>query len=75
MHIIFYFLVFIENENVIELLLKHGADIDGKDAFSFTPLQYASVSDNIQALRILLKYSKDNIEVTNFITYKHCVFH
>eukprot|EP00111_Clytia_hemisphaerica_P024707 TCONS_00072807-protein len=50
------------DENVIEILLKHGADIDAKDSFHYTPLQYAAVSGNVDALRILLNHFKENIE-------------
>jgi len=58
-----------KGENVISMLLDNGADVNAKDAFSFTPLQYAAHTGNVEALRILLNCSKDNLEVIKTFTF------
>ena len=44
---------------IVDLLIKHGADVFIKDYKQFLPLHYAVVKDHIQVLRYLYT-NKDN---------------
>ena len=39
-----------------ELILKHGANINHADKFKRTPLHYACIVDNKEAIAVLIKH-------------------
>ena len=53
-------------EDVITFLLNHGADINATDDYRQTPLNYAAVKGNIEAISLLLKSPDVNKEVCVF---------
>lgn len=44
---------------VLESLLRHGANVDAVDAFGVTPLMYAANSDHGDAAGLLCDYGAD----------------
>ncbi len=42
--------------DIMILLLEHGADIDQQDADGFTPLYHAVIADDLEGVKLLLKY-------------------
>jgi ankyrin repeat protein len=48
-----------KNKNIVELLLKHKADVNSKDAFNTTALMYAASSGNREIVELLLSYRAD----------------
>ena len=52
-----------EVEDVITFLLNHGADINATDNYNQTPLNYAAVKGNLEAISLLLKWPNVNKEV------------
>ena len=52
-----------EVENVITYLLNHGAEINATDNYNQTPLNYAAVKGNNEAITLLLKWPGIDPEV------------
>jgi len=48
-----------KNKKIVELLLKHKADVNSKDAFNTTALMYAASSGNKEIVELLLSYGAD----------------
>ena len=46
-------------QQVIELLAKHGANLDAPDAYGYTPLMQCTVADNPVLVKLLLKLGAD----------------
>ncbi|KAI2466720.1 hypothetical protein F4781DRAFT_404907 [Annulohypoxylon bovei var. microspora] len=57
-------IVFYEQEAMIDILIKHGADIHGTDAWECTVLHYACYTRRIRAVELLLNHGAD-IEAKN----------
>ena len=53
----------LQDENVLSLLLKYGADINAQDVYGLTPLHVAAQKGNISALYILLQNPNLDLEV------------
>ena len=53
--------------DVITYLLKCGANINAVDNYNQTPLNYAAVKGNIEAMAILLKWPGIDVEVLVFL--------
>ena len=50
----------VENQNsVVGLLLKHGADVNVRDDFNNTAIHHAVMRGNIEATRLLINYGAD----------------
>lgn len=49
-----------EVENVICYLLNNGADINALDNYNQTPLNYAAIRGNVDAVTILLNWTTNN---------------
>lgn len=49
------------NVKVIELLVKHGADVNAVDGYNTTPLHYAEMSGNVRAIEFLVKFVPENL--------------
>lgn len=57
--------------DVITYLLKCGANINAVDNYNQTPLNYAAVKGNIEAMAILLKWPGIDVEVLIFFFFNH----
>ena len=55
--------------DVITYLLKCGANINAVDNYNQTPLNYAAVKGNIEAMAILLKWPGIDVEVLIFFFF------
>ena len=49
----------IGDEQIIELLVKHGADVNACDAYGFTPLQLAAIQGNMSVVKKLVELKAD----------------
>ena len=48
-----------ENTEIIDLLVKHGADVNARDAEGFTPLRVAAIHGNMQVVKKLVDLEAD----------------
>jgi ankyrin repeat protein len=48
-----------KNRQIVQLLLKFGADVDAADSESFTALMYAAIGGDIEIVRLLLEKNPD----------------
>lgn len=62
-----------EEDDIITLLLHHGANINALDAYKLTPLRYAAQKGSVPALTTLLKNKDIDVKVTFtcFILKRH----
>jgi ankyrin repeat protein len=57
-----HFSVIKKKSNIVDFLIKNGADVNKKDNFCNTPLHYAVISNDISTLKILLS---QNVEINS----------
>ncbi len=44
---------------MVEMLVKHGADVNAKDKWAWTPLHRAAVNGNVEVVKILISHGAD----------------
>ena len=54
---------FLGHKNIVQLLLKFGADINKRSKDLRTPLMWASIRDNVSMIELLLEHSPDLLAV------------
>ena len=59
MHLLHTAITVSKSKTIVELLLKHKADVNGKDAFDSTPLMYAASSGDLEMVELLLQHGAD----------------
>ena len=47
------------NLGVVQLLLKHNADIEARDEYKRTPLHYAALCNSTEVTQVLLQHNAD----------------
>ena len=52
-----------EVEDVITYLLHHGANINAVDNYNQTPLNYAAIKGNIEAITLLINWTESKIDI------------